>query len=842
MGEVYRARDTRLHRIVALKLLPGDRATDAERVRRFQQEARAASALNHPHIVSIYDTGEDGGVHYIAMELVEGVSPAAWVEREKPELRRILEVLTQVADALAAAHQAGIVHRDIKPGNILVTAQGYAKVLDFGLAKLAERASPTDETRTADPPLSKSGVILGTVAYMSPEQALARPVDGRTDVFSLGAVLYEVVAGRRAFTGSSEIDVLHAVIHAAPPPVEPVELEWVVQKALAKDAAERYQSMGELAADLRRLRHRLEAARPAVQSSPAPSPPKTRRWVWALSGAAAALAAVGALWLLPAVRQRLAKPEPFVRDQARLTQLTSYSGAERSPAISPDGRSFAFVSEKGGAPDIWVRQVSGGEPIQITRDEAAENHLAYAPDGESIYFSSRGAIWSVGALGGNPRKILDGGRLPAPSPDGRQLAFVRDATIEIANADGTAARKVAEGSGLQLLSWSPDGRWLAFVEGTLFAPYQISLVEVRGANRRPLIQFTYGFIRSLAWLPDSRRLVFSRNFDRSPFLDDLAILSIAGGPVRRMTLNGSGIFASGSVSRDGTRFLTAIQTFQREVWKVPLGPDPKANGRQATRLLDSSGDPMWIQVSKGTLLFNSRASGARNLWTKPLDGSGAPRQITSLPGNVVTHASLSPDASRVAYTSLEAGNGEIWVRNVDGSNPVQLTRQGTAAFWPIWSRDGAWIVFGAFQKGAPQLWKAPATGGQPILLTQHLGVRGDWSPVSNRIVYSTATEGNHLEMADAETGTVLWKTPWPDAGITLPCWSPDGRRFTAIRSESPQEHSVWIFDSQTGEGRLAVKFPPPFHMIFRVAWTGDGKSLIVNRSETVSHIVLVENF
>jgi serine/threonine protein kinase len=269
MGEVYRARDTHLDRQIALKLLPAGRATDPERVRRFQQEARAASSLNHPHIVSIYDTGEAEGFHFIAMELVEGVSPAAWVEREKPELRRILEVLTQVADALAAAHQAGIVHRDIKPANILVTPQGYAKVLDFGLAKLVETRVATEETQTAGRPLSQSGVILGTVAYMSPEQAVGRPVDGRTDVFSLGAVLYEMITGRRAFTGSSEIDILHAVIHSAPAErLEPVELQWIGDKALAKDAGERYQSMAEFAADLRRLRHRLESGPPPVPRAP----------------------------------------------------------------------------------------------------------------------------------------------------------------------------------------------------------------------------------------------------------------------------------------------------------------------------------------------------------------------------------------------------------------------------------------------------------------------------------------------------------------------------------------------------------------------------------------------
>ncbi len=855
MGEVYRARDAHLDRHIALKLLPAGRAADAERVRRFQQEARAASALNHPHIISIYDTGEAKGFHFIAMELVEGVSPAAWVEREKPELRRILEVLTQVADALAAAHQAGIVHRDIKPANILVTPQGYAKVLDFGLAKLVETRAAGAETQSAGRALSQSGVILGTVAYMSPEQALGRPVDGRSDVFSLGAVLYEMVTGRRAFTGSGEIDILHAVIHSAPSErLEPVELQWIADKALAKDAGERYQSMAECAADLRRLRRRLEST-PAGSTTTSERPPTeprgvVRPWLWAAAGAVAA----GATWFVPGLRERLAPSEPFLRPEATLTQLTSYGGTERAAAISPDGKYFAFVSEKGGSPDIWVRQVSGGEPVQLTRDEAIESDLVYAPDGESIYYFAQGAIWRIPPLGGTSRRVVPKGRFPAPSPDGKQLAYLRDptgerivswdqGTIETANVDGAAPRPIHEARGIGNLSWSPDGRWLAFTEGQLFDARRLYVLDVQTGNKRQLTRVPSGSIATQAWLPDSRRLLVSVQYGISALAAyDLAIVSIDGKPPRRLTLNGAASLVSPGVSASGWRLLATMQTTEREIWKVPLGADPQANGAAATRLLDSSWDPMWTHVSHdgSTLLLNTPFSGHRNLWTMRLD-SGAPRQVTSLAGNLFTHASLSPDANRVAYVSLQSRSADIWTANADGSNPRQVTANHPGQdFWPTWSPDGKWIAFGSTRDGPPQIWKVPSTGGPPLRISER-GGRVDWSPVDNRVIYFD-WEANRVEIAEADSGKILLQVPLSGGAAALPIWSPDARQFSVVRSDGYRKDSIWIFDAQTGLGKLAAQFPGRFHMRFRAGWSKDQRSLIVNRFETVSHIVLLENF
>ncbi len=856
MGEVYRARDTRLDRLVALKLLPTERGSDGDLVRRFQQEARAASALNHPHIVAIYETGEAASTHFIAMELIDGRPLDSWVEHERPELRRILEVLTQIADALAAAHEAGIVHRDIKPANLLVTPQGYAKVLDFGLAKLAD-LHPDDVTRTAGQSITRPGTLLGTVAYMSPEQAQAKPVDLRSDIFSLGAVLYRAVAGRRPFSGESDIDVLHAIVHDAPPPVvhQPAarEMQWVLDKALSKSAGERYQSMREFAADLKRLRHRLDSGSGA-ETGP---PPQQPRRIWLRYGAAAAtgLCAGIVLWLVPLVR-RGAEPADGLRAETVLTQLTSYTGTETAGAISPDGKHFAFVSSKGGSPEIWVRQVSSGEPIQVTHNDAVESDLVYAPDGESLYFvtdaEQRPVIWSMASLGGPPRKVLEGGRYPAPSADGKQLAFVRAVRgaevgprtdrIEAAFVDGSAPRTVHIALSINRIAWSPDGRWLAESHGGLFDPHNLSIMDPHGQDSRQITHFRTGWIYAQAWLPDSRRIVFSRGEDPFPrgSTADLWMASIDGGSPRRLTLSMNARFVAPSLSAGGARLLATMETYEKEIWRAPLGADPVANGRAATRILDRSWDPLWTQVSRDgtTLLFNSRASGARNLWTLPLEPGGAARQITALAGNAVTHSALSPDGTRVAYSSMQTGNAKIWVVNVDGSGPEQLTQGDGQDFWPSWSPDGKSLAFSSTRGGTAQAWKLNLSDRQPVRLCER-GGRLDWSPAGNRIVIWTPAGA---EIVDSNTGKTIASIALPGSSWSLPVWSPDGRRLSVIRSDNQTNDSVWIYDAESGLGRLAVQFPPPFHLWFRASWTRDARSVVVDRIETVSHIVMLEGF
>ena len=703
--------------------------------------------------------------------------------------------------------------------------------------------------------LTEPGVVLGTVGYMSPEQASGKPLDYRSDQFSFGAILYEMAAGRRAFSRGTAVETLAAIVREEPEPLgsspsgPPFPLRWIIERCLAKDPGERYASTEDLARDLSNLRDRVGEAAPSAVEAPSP----WRRGAMAAGWALAVLFLV--LFLFSLRRERRAAPTP-TGAEATITQLTSSGEGEDSGAISPDGRQFAFVSERGGSPDIWVRQVSGGEPLRITRDAAAETDLVYAPDGESLYYATLGperpTIWRIPALGGTPRKIVDGARFPAPASDGKRLAWVRshgadyfmwvgNGSIEIGGTDGMGGRKLYEGDGIGPVSWSPDGRRIAFNQGGFFDARNLHIIDVENAQERTVTRFALGGVYSQAWLPDGKSLVISRWSHALGSSADLLVASDAGESLRRLTLAVGTRFVNPAVAASGKRLIATTETDRHEVWRIPIGGDPESNGKNAVRLLDGSGDPMWAQVSRdgATVLYNSTASGSRNLWTMPMDGSVSPRQITFLSGNVLTHSSLSPDGSRVAYASHQTGASKIWVANVDGSNAAQLTDGAAQDFWPIWSPDGHWIAFGSLRGGDPQLWKVPSAGGQAAPITREGGFRGDWTAADNRIVFWKAGE---LQVVDADSGKVQLKVPAGDLVWTLPVWSPDGRSFSAMREEGHGNSSLWIFDARSGERRLAAILPPGFHTLFRAGWGKDGQSLIVNRNETISHIVLLENF
>jgi hypothetical protein len=479
MGQVYRAVDTRLGRSIAIKILHREMIADTDRRRRFMQEAQAASALNHPSIVTLYDIANEGATNYLVMEYIPGKSLDQLITPRGLQLSQAAIYAAQIAGALAAAHAAGIVHRDIKPANVVVTADELVKVLDFGLAKLIERpAAPDGGMRTIESALTEPGTIMGTVSYMSPEQAAGKAVDHRTDIFSLGAMLYEMLAGRKPFRGASAIETMHAILNDLPPPLagQPQEVNEILNKTLAKDPRERYQHAGDLAIDLRRLD--VQWRTKSLPSMAASASPRVRRSTALVVLAAGVAAGLAPGWWLG----HRAPSGPALRADASLIPVANYGGNERSAAISPDGKFFAFVSNRGGQADIWVRQISGGDPVQITHDPAAKLDVVYAPDGESIYYSTGApprAIWRVGVLGGTPRKIAENARYPAPSPDGKNLAYVsRGEAIYIANVDGTEARQIVSIPLAQYPQWSPDNRWLAYTAGSLFDTYQINVIDM----------------------------------------------------------------------------------------------------------------------------------------------------------------------------------------------------------------------------------------------------------------------------------------------------------------------------------------------------------------------------
>jgi serine/threonine protein kinase len=477
MGEVYRARDTRLNRSVAIKVIPQDQVADRDREQRFPQEARAASALNHPHIVTLHDIVHETGIDFLVMEYVAGRSLDQLMSAKGLPLVEALGYGQQIASALAAAHAAGIVHRDIKPANIIVTPEGQAKVLDFGLAKLVQRdrVDPGAETRTQAALLTEPGMIMGTAAYMSPEQASGREIDHRTDIFSLGVVLYEMLAGQRPFRGPSRVETMHAIINDAPPPLlRPPELRDVLDKALAKDPRERYQHAGDFGLDLRRFLQRPSEARQA------PSGTGQRRHLPWLAAAVLLLALPLAWWA--GNRTASTVGDMAAIEAPAITPFTTNLGYNGEATIAPDNQTIAYVSDRAGRFDIFLRQIGTSADIPLTHDQGDNIQPAFSPDGRQIAFvSSRGGapifypgfdnpmaggdIWVMPALGGVPRRIARNGNFPSWSPDGTKIVFSRHRIglfeVSAAGGDLRAIQLPGDPQVIYYPAYSSDGRWIS---------------------------------------------------------------------------------------------------------------------------------------------------------------------------------------------------------------------------------------------------------------------------------------------------------------------------------------------------------------------------------------------
>ncbi|HEU5257846.1 MAG TPA: protein kinase [Vicinamibacterales bacterium] len=882
MGEVYRARDPRLGRDVAIKILPRAFTADAGRLARFEREARVLASLNHPHIGAIYGIEEgpvEAGPHVgagfsrpvkaLILELVEGETLGERIRRAGSRglpVKDVLDIARQLADALDAAHEKGIVHRDLKPANIKITPQGVVKVLDFGLAKLdvdeAARDATAAPTITVDD--TREGLIVGTAAYMSPEQARGQAVDKRTDIWAFGCVLYEMLTGRAAFGAATMSDTIAALIEREPDwTVVPVEItaatRRLVRRCLHKDPNRRLRDIADARMD-------IEDALSDLAGDTAPVSVSGRsRGRWSFP-AVVTITAIGLGAVIAGVafsRRTPAPPLTGVSQRTIATQLTNYGGSESDGALSADGRTFAFVSSHGGTPDLYLRQVSGGEPVRLTNDEAEESSPAFSPDSDSVYFTRTDdtgtAIWRVGVLGGQPQKVVDKAQTPAPAPDGKRLAYVTGANpfggtgfnIAVRALDGSSARTLAEHirTGTFRPAWSPDGRRLAYSSWPLFGPTDVFVVDVESGRQTRVAQLAPPAAANdggkPVWLPDNRHLVISYTpIARQQAPGDLGILDTEDGSIVRLTTTvGDGLYAP-SISADGSRLVATRLHYQQEIWKVPLTADPDANGRAAVRMIDESAGPLWTFVSRDgrTILFNSPLSGSRNLWDAPLDGGKPLRQITTVPGDAISHSSLSPDRTRVAFASITSGHSDIWTQRVDGSDLRQATNDEPADSWPVWSPDGEWIVYQTY-RDRPETWRVRASGGAPEKLLDQ-GFRGDWIRQPNGtgtwIVTSGTRNGSGVQLIDVERRAVLWEQAIAGGGLSLPMFSPDGRSISAPFRESRDHDVVRIFDTATGQSRVAVRLP--FHVTFRADWVDDGRAIVVNRNDEVSHVVMFDHF
>jgi Tol biopolymer transport system component/predicted Ser/Thr protein kinase len=746
MGVVYKARDTQLNRFVALKVLPPGKTADPERRCRFIQEARAASSLSHPHIITIYEIAQAEGVDFIAMEFVAGRTLGQLVPRNGMRPSEALRIAVQIADGLARAHAAGIVHRDLKPSNVMVGESG-AKILDFGLAKLTETASqgPEDATltlaRLADARQTDDGIVVGTVAYMSPEQAEGKLVDARTDIFSFGALLYEMLSGQRAFNGTSKQAILAAVIRDEPPLVPQIahELEKLIVRCLRKDVARRAQHMSDLKIELEQLKEESESGLSGIHAPAAPTPAK-RLWIVSAVAGVVLLAAIGVFWSVRSGRS-LSTPE------MKTVVLTSYPGEQRDPALSPDGKQVAFSwnGDKEDNFDIYVKLVDAGTPVRVTQNPAADIRPVWSPDGRFLAFvrlstlsNGQGGYYVTPALGGQERKVAD--ILLAPSlrpwpsadwtPDSKSLVIV-DTSVnppslaQVSVADGVKkplTRAPANSLGDYLPAVSPDGHWLAFDRVAGVGVNDWNVVPLAEApSSRPLhvageSKGNYPGLRC-SWTADSRQLVITEGgYDTGRLL---RVTVPQPGKAEPILAAGTGA-AMPSIARQSGRLAYVHSFLDSNLWRADLR-NPKA---PAVRWIASPRTEFQPDYSPdGTkIVFISGRSGTSEVWTADADGSH-PVQITTQ-GARPNAPKWSPDGRLIAFAQRPAGNVDIYVVDAQGGAPRRLTTDPADDASASWSRDGKWIYFTSNRTQHQEVWKMPADGSaREVQITQNGGWR-----------------------------------------------------------------------------------------------------------------------
>jgi len=842
MGEVYRALDPRLGREVAVKILPEELGRDADRLARFEREARLLAALRHSGIAVIHEVSETQGkggtpLHYLVMELVEGETLAERIARGPLPLAEALRVARDVASALTAAHDKGIVHRDLKPANIKVAPDGHARVLDFGLATALETAagSGAPEAKTLTRGVTRAGTVLGTPLYMSPEQARGAAVDRRSDIWSFGCVLFEMLTGQLAFDAPSVPDVIAAVLTRVPdwsklPRATPAPLRRLLERCLEKDVDRRLRDAGDARLEL----DELLAAATARRSASRPS------WAW--------LVAAGLLVVLAVVLLR-ARGEA-ARDSlaaARLSQLTSSDGIESGPAFSPDGKSLAFVSEESGVRSIVVKRLDDGQERTLPGSGFDNVQPAFSPDGKSLAFVRgqqpgrrlepgdvfgtfiEGDVWTLDLGSGRETLLLRNAFNPSFSPDGSKLAV--DASLAgprrlwVTDALGRNPKQVgsdpSEAAAHLRPRWAPDGQRLVFqrAERTRF---DIEVLDLASQAVTPLTSDVTLDIHPV-FAPSGRHVYFSSprggglNIWRVPVTAD-------GKPDGRLeqVTTGAGQDIEAAFSADGTRLAFAILRQNADLWRLPLAPDSSRPIGPPERLVSSTREDSrgaWSPDGR-TIAFNSDRSGEMNIWLRALQ-DGSERALTTGSGGDF-QPRFSPDGSSVVFFSSRAGSADIWSADVATGALRQLTKSGAMDANPCYSPDGSRIAYQSDEGGRLEVWIMGARGEAPKALTRS-GVSGHFLRFTrdgSAVVFMAAGSAGHLMAVPVDGGE-----PQPFADVTGGShisFTPDYSRIADVLGHQ----TVWLSPVAGGERTRLFAFDDPRDRIDYPVLSPDGHALL----------------
>ena len=862
MGVVYKARDTQLDRLVAIKVLTPDRVANSERKLRFIQEAKAASALNNPHIVTIHHIGSKDGLDFIVMEYISGRTLEELIPREGLQPPEVVKFGIQIADGLSRAHSAGIIHRDLKPGNIMISDDGQVKLLDFGLAKLSDLHDAPDAelTRTAAPE-TEEGSILGTVCYMSPEQAEARKTDARSDIFSAGAVLYEMATGQRAFLGRSKISTLAAILQSEPKPAEqlhaslPRDLARIIERCLRKDPAWRYQSAGDLKIDLCELQRETDAGtgEPA-KAAPSAAPPRGIGWVAALA-AGLVLGAAGTWWI--GVR-RAAPVNP-----GPVRPLTTYPGNESEPALSPDGKQIAFAWDGPSRDnyDIYVRLVDGGSPLRLTTAAAPDRAPAWSPDGQRIAFIRENSIYLIPALGGVERRLLHFGQgslfpntaAPAAlswSADGRFLAFngsegdepasvwmVSTESGEHHRASNLPKSYLAEFSP----AFSPDGSTLAYIRARDTYSRAVVLQDVNRdgttSGREREITSYERRIEGLAWQPDSRGLILAaRQMGERTRLFRLRLAG-AQEPLGMDT----GIVMWPSLSRFGNRLAYQKRLVDTNIYRME-GPGPNGGPRPYEQchvavVVESTAhdrEPM-LSPDGRRIAFNSDRLGFYEIHIAGADGS-AQVALTNMGPTAMGSPRWSPDSQTIVFDRYENGHSMIYSVSAEGGKPRRLTDDRYRDTRPSISRDGKWVYFNSNRGGGTDIWRVPTGGGTAEQITHNSG-NEPFESSDGTLLYYTNNQGLWSQpLAGGDPKLVLNEN-------VMMLYAVAGRSiYYGVRNPP----ALRVLRTDTGRKFEYTRFPKPTigldgGTVFSVS--ADERTIFFSQTDRLeSDLMLVENF